>query len=59
MLDDIISIRSKGNPTIASTTKTKLLLKGINYDRYTASSADDATVIAKLRVIAAELGVEV
>jgi len=57
MIDTIITQRSNGNNTIALTTKTKLVLKGVNPDRFTAASDDDPAVIAKLQVIANELGV--
>jgi hypothetical protein len=57
MIDTIITQRSNGNTTIALTTKTKLLLKGINPDKFTLASEDDPSVVAKLRVIATELGV--
>ncbi|HOK45641.1 MAG TPA: hypothetical protein PLK67_06910 [Bryobacteraceae bacterium] len=56
MIDTIIAQRSKGNPTIELTTKTKMILKGINPDRYTSTSEDDPVVIGKLKKIAAELG---
>ncbi len=59
MIDSIIQQRAKGNETIAITTKAKLTLKGLNPDSYSASSEDDPNVIAKLKVIAAELGVTV
>jgi len=57
MLDELIKQRSKGNERLMSTTKTKLILKGLNPDRYDAASADDPAVIAKIRAVAAELGV--
>lgn len=57
MIDTIIAKRSKGNPTIQLTTKTKMILKGINPDRYTSTSEDDPVVIGKLKKVAAELGV--
>ena len=57
MIDTIITQRSKGNSTIALTTRTKLVLKGVNPDRFSATSADDPAVIAKLQTIAGELGV--
>jgi hypothetical protein len=59
MIESIISQRSKGNPTIALTTKTKLVLKGINPDRFDSTSADDPAVLAKVRAFATELGVRV
>ncbi len=56
MLDSIINQRAKGNPTVALTTKTKLILKGVNPDRFSSASDDDPAFIAKVQVIAAELG---
>jgi hypothetical protein len=56
-IDQIISERSKGNPTIATITKTKLVLKGIDPNRYSLTSEDDPAVIAKLKALAAELGI--
>ncbi|HUI82349.1 MAG TPA: hypothetical protein VLY24_30710 [Bryobacteraceae bacterium] len=59
MIDSIIEQRSKGNATLALTTKTKLVLKGLNPDRFNAGSPDDPAGIAKVQAIAAELGVRV
>lgn len=59
LTDTIIEERAQGNPTIANTTKTKLILKGINPDAYTSSSPDDPEVIEKLRALADELGIRV
>jgi hypothetical protein len=59
MIESIIEQRAKGNPTIALTTRTKLVLKGLNPDRFSATSPDDPVVIAKVRAIAAELGAHV
>ena len=57
MIDCILERRARGNPTLFFATKTKLILKGVNPDRHTAESPDDPAVIAKVRAIAAELGV--
>ncbi|MBM7865970.1 hypothetical protein GTO89_06535 [Heliobacterium gestii] len=57
MIDAIIAKRSRGNATIAMTTRTKIFLKGINPDIYNMSSPDDPAVIEKLRGIARDLGV--
>jgi hypothetical protein len=57
MINKIIEQRSKGNATLASTTKTKLLLKGIDPGKFTSGSPDDPAVIAKLRTLADELNV--
>jgi hypothetical protein len=59
LIDSILERRSKGNPTLFFATKTKLILKGVNPDKYTAESPDDPAMIAKVRAIAAELGVPV
>ncbi len=57
MIDQIIDIRSNGNENIKSTTKTKLILKGINVDNYNASSPDDPAIIQKLNDLAKDLGI--
>jgi len=57
MIDTILEQRAKGSSTLLLTTKTKLILKGLNPDQFTSASPDDETLIAKVRTIAAELGV--
>jgi hypothetical protein len=57
VIDDIIQQRSKGNPILATATRTKLLLKGINPNTFTMETPDDPTVMNKLRSICRELGV--
>lgn len=57
MIDRIIEQRSKGNPVLVATTTTKLILKGIDPASYSASSADDPVIIARLRELAVELNV--
>ncbi|SPE39650.1 conserved hypothetical protein [Candidatus Sulfopaludibacter sp. SbA3] len=59
MIDRVIEERAKGNPTIRSTTETKLILKGFNPSRFDAGSPDDPAVIAKLRTVAFEMGVNI
>ena len=59
MLDSIIEQRSRGNSTVALTTKTKLMLKGVNPDLFTAASPDDPAIMARVRAIANELGATV
>ena len=57
MIDSLLAQRSKGNNTLFYATKTKLTLKGLNPDRFNSSSPDDPALIAKVKSIAAELGV--
>ena len=57
MIERIITERSKGNSTLAATTKTKLILKGIDPDKFGPASPDDQAVIGKLRALAADLDI--
>ena len=57
MLDRIIVERSKGDSVLATITKAKLILKGVDPDRFGASAPDDPATIARIRQIARELGV--
>jgi len=59
MIDSLLEQRSKGSPTVLMTTKTKLILKGLNPDKFTSTSPDDADVMARVRAVAAELGIVV
>lgn len=57
MCNTIIDKRAGGNSMIEKLTKTKLILKGVNPDLFTASSPDDQVIIAKLVQIAKDLGI--
>lgn len=57
MIDKIIQERSQGKETLVSTTRTKLILKGINPSKYNAASEDDPIIIGKIRLIANEFGI--
>ena len=57
MLDEIVGQRAKGNPVIVSLTTTKLILKGVNPEKFNAGSPDDPNVISRVRAIALELGI--
>ena len=59
LIDRVVEERSKGDPTIKHTTRAKLILKGININKYSEISEDDPGVIAKLIRIAAELGIKI
>ncbi|MCE5265689.1 MAG: hypothetical protein LLG97_19445 [Deltaproteobacteria bacterium] len=58
IIDEIISQRSGGNPTLAMTTKTKLILKGLNPDKFSFSSEDDPAMIQKALAVARDMGVK-
>ena len=57
MVQQIISQKSKGNAVIANSVRTKMYLKGIAVDKYTALSPDDAAIIQKVREVGKEFGV--
>lgn len=57
-IDKIVNEKSRGNQTIASTVRTKMILKGISVDKYTPASPDDPEVMKKLQAVAAEYGIK-
>lgn len=58
VIDRIIKERAKGNTILKSTTRTKIILKGIVPEKFSESSPDDPEVLAKLKDIGRELGVD-
>lgn len=59
IIDVIMQQRSEGNPTIAMTIETKLILKGINPEDHTSLSDDDSATIDKVMEIAAQMDVNI
>ena len=59
ILDRIVEQRSQGDNIIASTTRTKLILKGINPKNYTSDSEDNPETMSEVKKIAKELGVTI
>jgi hypothetical protein len=57
MLDRIVTVRGRGEHVFIEGTRTKLILMGLNPDKYTSASPDDPAVMAKVRRAAADLGV--
>lgn len=55
MIDTLITQRAKDNAMLAGIIKTKLVLKGIDPNRFSAQSPDDPAVIAKLEALLKEL----
>jgi len=54
----IISEVAKNNPIIMNTTRTKLISKGIDPNKYSLDSPDDPEILEKLKIIAAEFGLK-
>lgn len=59
LISKIIETRAQGNNTLRLTTRTKLILKGIHPDHFTATSPDDPDMIARVRAAGREMGVQV
>lgn len=57
LIDYIVEKRSQGNPTLMVTTKTKIMLKGINPEIYTVTSEDNPAIEQRLKDIGKELGI--
>lgn len=59
IIDRIIAVRSGGDPSIENNIKTKLVLKGINPNKYSGNTVDDPKTIAQLRKMANAMGVDI
>lgn len=57
MIDQIIETRSQGDPFLVLATKTKLMLKGIDPEKYNDNSEDYPWIMDDVRRIAREMGV--
>ena len=57
MIQTVITKKANGNVVIANSIQTKMYLKGIAVDKFTAVSPDDPAVMRKVREIAKEFGV--
>jgi hypothetical protein len=55
MVDTLLTSRAKDNEMLAGIIKTKLMLKGIDPNRFTEQSSDDPAVIAKLEALLKEI----
>jgi hypothetical protein len=56
MIDSVIAQRAMGNPMLEKIIKTKLILKGINPNKYTMQSEDDPMILEKIEKMMTELG---
>jgi len=58
-IEQIISQVSKGNQTLVNIIRTKLILKGLNPDKFTDISVEDPATLEKIKKFAAEFGITV
>ena len=59
LIQAIYQKRANGNPTLISTTRTKLILKGINPDHYGPETPDDPAILSRIETLAAEFGISI
>jgi len=59
MIDHIIEQRSQGNPALVSSTRIKLVMKGIHPDKFNRNSPNDPAIYEKLATLAQELGLTI
>ena len=55
LIEAIVEKSSGGNPVVASSTRIKIIMRGVIPKKYNEHSPDDPEVIAKLLEIAKEL----
>jgi hypothetical protein len=55
MIDTLVTLRAQDNELLAGIIRTKLILKGIDPNRFTAQSPDDPAVISKLEALLKQL----
>ena len=55
MIDSVIQQRAMGNPMLEKIIKTKMILKGVNPNKYTLDSDDDPVILNKLENMLREL----
>lgn len=59
MINRIIEQRSQGNPALVSSTRIKLVMKGIHPDKFDHQSANDPVILQKLETLVQELGLTI
>ena len=57
LIDTIVRVRGKGDVAVERGVRVKLILKGIQPEKFTDATVDDPLVIALIKSVAADLGV--
>ncbi|MGD0845026.1 MAG: hypothetical protein ABSA06_11760 [Geobacteraceae bacterium] len=57
IIDEILNKRAKGNEMLTTIIQSKMLLIGVNPNRYTLQSADDPLIIAKLEKLTKQFNI--
>ncbi len=58
MIEQLIQVRTKGNPHMVAPLKIKLIIKGIDPDLYNEMSEDNPIVMQRLQSLAKTMGCE-
>jgi len=56
MLDEIVQKKSGGKTALANVAATKLILKGLDPEKFNVFSPDDPVIIARVAAVAHEMG---
>lgn len=59
LIEKLVNARAQGNASVALSTRTKLLMQGIDSAKWTPTSADDSAMIAKVRSVAGAMGLSI
>jgi hypothetical protein len=57
IIDEILNKRAKGNEMLTTIIQSKMLLIGVNPNRYTLQSADDPLIIAELEKLTKQFNI--
>ena len=55
LIDEIIDLRTDGQPQLAGFVRATLIVKGILPDKYSDTTPDDPEMVAKLKAMASRL----
>lgn len=59
LIEKLVTTRAQGNASVALSTRTKLLMQGIDSAKWTPTSPDDPAMIAKIRSVATAMGLSI
>lgn len=54
LIDELVQLRTKGKSALLPFVRAQLMMRGINPDHHSATSADDARIVKQLEDMLAE-----
>jgi len=58
LINRLIELRTGGQPGLAASIKIRLIMKGVDPDQHTESSADNPAIISRLYAIAKDMSID-